>query len=97
LPIRGARKRGARSRRCSSPDSAGHLRLPLSSSPEIFDNSPRSWLPPNSNYDQSLLRWLFGALARQANELGRVEESANGGTICSRASSHSTSMRRVAR
>jgi len=53
------------------PSDAGHLRLPLSSSPEIFDNSKRSWLPPNSNYDQSLLRWLFGALASQADALGR--------------------------
>ena len=58
------------------PSDAGHLRLPLSSSPEIFDNSKRSWLPPNSNYDQSLLRWLFGALASQAESLGRAEDAA---------------------
>ncbi|MCY3002730.1 MAG: glycoside hydrolase N-terminal domain-containing protein [Planctomycetota bacterium] len=67
-----------------APDSAGHLRLPLSSSPEIFDNSPRSWLAPNSNYDQALLRWLFGALARQANELGRAEEAAKWSDVLAR-------------
>ncbi|MGE3108621.1 MAG: sialate O-acetylesterase [Phycisphaerales bacterium] len=36
-------------------------RLPLSSSPEIHDNSLRAWLTPNSNYDASLIRWLFSA------------------------------------
>jgi alpha-L-fucosidase 2 len=52
------------------PDDKGAWRLPLSSSPEIFDNSRQSWLPPNSNYDQALLRWLFAALAEQASALG---------------------------
>jgi alpha-L-fucosidase 2 len=47
----------------------GRLRLPLSSSPEIFDNSYRAWLPPNSNFDLALLRWLFGALAEMATAL----------------------------
>jgi alpha-L-fucosidase 2 len=42
-------------------DERGKPVLPLSSSPEIHDNSYRAWLPPNSNYDQSLLRWLFAA------------------------------------
>ncbi|MBM3992106.1 MAG: hypothetical protein FJ298_14010 [Planctomycetes bacterium] len=57
------------------PADSGALRLPLSSSPEMFDNSQRSWLAPNSNYDQSLLRWLFGALARQAEELERKDDA----------------------
>ncbi|MBM3992340.1 MAG: hypothetical protein FJ298_15230 [Planctomycetes bacterium] len=59
------------------PTDGGALRLPLSSSPEMFDNSRRSWLPPNSNYDQSLLRWLFGALARQSDELARADDAAH--------------------
>jgi alpha-L-fucosidase 2 len=49
-----------------APDEHGKLKLPLSSSPEIFDNSLRAWLPPNSNFDLALLRWLFGALAEMA-------------------------------
>jgi len=57
------------------PADSGVLRLPLSSSPEMFDNSKRSWLAPNSNYDQSLLRWLFAALARQAEELSRADDA----------------------
>src|SRR6185295_17664910 len=36
-------------------DAANRLHLPLSTSPEIFDNSPRAWLPPNSNYDAALI------------------------------------------
>jgi len=50
-------------------DGNGRLRLPLSSSPEVFDNSLRAWLTPNSNYDLALLRWLFSTLAEMALEL----------------------------
>lgn len=46
------------------------LRLPLSSSPEIFDNSMKAWLPPNSNYDLSLLFSLFTRLQSMAIALG---------------------------
>ncbi len=44
-----------------SPD--GFLRLPLSTSPEIFDNSMRAWLPPMSNYDLALVRSAFRDMA----------------------------------
>lgn len=44
----------------------GVLRLPLSSSPEVFDNSLRAWLKPNSNYDIACLRMFFLALAEMA-------------------------------
>lgn len=53
---------------------AGKLRLPLSSSPEIFDNSMRAWMPPNSNYDQALLRYAFEALVDMARSLGKNAE-----------------------
>ena len=55
------------------PDSTGMLRLPLSTSPEIFDNSPAAWLPPNSNFDLALLRWLFAALVETAEAAGDPE------------------------
>lgn len=58
------------------PDADGHLRLPLSSSPEIFDNSMQAWLPPNSNYDQALIGWTFDALAEMADTLGKPTEAA---------------------
>lgn len=48
------------------PDAGGKLKLPLSSSPEIHDNSARAWLAPNSNYDLALMRWLYAALAEMA-------------------------------
>ena len=38
------------------------LKLPLSSSPEIFDNTRRAFLMPNSNYDLMSLKMLFLAL-----------------------------------
>lgn len=54
------------------PDAAGKLKLPLSSSPEIHDNTIRAWLRPNSNFDLALLRWHFGALAEMADALGNT-------------------------
>jgi alpha-L-fucosidase 2 len=58
------------------PAANGVLVLPLSSSPEIFDNSPRAWLQPNSNYDLMSLRQLFLALVEMADALGRPDEVA---------------------
>jgi len=48
----------------------GKLYLPLSSSPEIHNNSLRAWLAPNSNYDLSLIQWAFEALEEMAEALG---------------------------
>jgi alpha-L-fucosidase 2 len=53
----------------------GKLYLPLSSSPEIHNNSLRAWLTPNSNYDLSLMHWTFEALAEMAAELGKTEDA----------------------
>jgi alpha-L-fucosidase 2 len=55
--------------------SNGRLVLPLSSSPEIFDNSPRAWLTPNSNYDLALMRFLFTANAEMALAMGKTTEA----------------------
>ena len=48
----------------------GRLRLPLSTSPEIFDNSMRAWLPTMSSFDLGLLHWVYGALDEMAGALG---------------------------
>lgn len=48
----------------------GKLRLPLSSSPEIFDDTKEAYLTPNSNFDQSLLIYLFTRLRDFSLELG---------------------------
>jgi alpha-L-fucosidase 2 len=58
------------------PDANGILVLPLSSSPEVFDNTHRAWLRPNSNYDLMSLRMLFLSLAEMAGALGRDDDAA---------------------
>lgn len=56
------------------PDEKGILKLPLSSSPEIFDNSPKAWLEPNSNYDLMSLKMLFLSLSEMASANGKTSE-----------------------
>ncbi len=53
----------------------GLRRLPLSSSPEIFDNSRQAWFEDVSNFDLGLIRWTFEKAAELAGELGKTEES----------------------
>ena len=48
----------------------GQWYLPISSSPEIHDDTLASFLEPNSNYDLALLRYLFDRLAWMAETLG---------------------------
>ncbi|HPS01773.1 MAG TPA: glycoside hydrolase N-terminal domain-containing protein [Candidatus Sumerlaeota bacterium] len=57
------------------PGADGKLKLPLSSSPEIHDNSLQAWMKPNTNFDLAILRWLYGALAEMASELGKAAEA----------------------
>jgi alpha-L-fucosidase 2 len=59
------------------PDARGTLKLPLSTSPEIFGNGARAWLTPNSNYDLACLKMLFLSLAEMARACGEGTE-ANG-------------------
>jgi len=53
----------------------GFKKLPLSSSPEIFDNSPNAWFPEMTNFDLGLIRWTFEKAAELADELGKSEEA----------------------
>ncbi len=57
---------------CRSVD--GKRKLPLSSSPEINDNRPNAWFEELTNYDLSLIRWLFTSTAELAGILGKIEE-----------------------
>ena len=57
------------------PNAEGRLVLPLSSSPEIHDNSLRAWLVPNSNYDLFSLKMLFLALEEMADACGKSTEA----------------------
>lgn len=56
-------------------DGQGRRTIPLSASPEINDNKPAAWFDVTTNYDLALARWLFGAAAEMAGELGRTEEA----------------------
>jgi alpha-L-fucosidase 2 len=54
----------------------GKLYLPLSSSPEIHDNTQRAWLEPNSNYDLALMHWAFAGLEEMADALDKTDDAA---------------------
>jgi alpha-L-fucosidase 2 len=60
------------------PDANGVLKLPLSSSPEVFDNSRRAFLIPNTNYDLMSLKMLFLAMAEMADATGNTPEARAG-------------------
>jgi alpha-L-fucosidase 2 len=57
------------------PDEKGILKLPLSSSPEFFDNSSKAWLKPNSNYDLMCLKMLFLSLKEMATACNKNAEA----------------------
>ncbi|MEM7371918.1 MAG: glycoside hydrolase family 95-like protein [Bacteroidota bacterium] len=53
----------------------GQRSLPLSSSPEIYDNSPKAWFAEMTNFDLALIRWTFQTAAELAIEIGEQEEA----------------------
>ena len=53
----------------------GKRKLPLSSSPEIFNNSKKAWFDEITNYDLALIRWTFAKASELALELGKNEEA----------------------
>ena len=67
----------------SVTDSSGIRRLPLSSSPEIYNNSREAWFTEMTNFDLGLVRWTFTKAAELAEELGKTEESQHWKSILS--------------
>lgn len=59
----------------SMVDNKGVRRLEFSSSPEIFDNSLQAWFLDMTNFDLSLMHFLFGATSELATELGLDAEA----------------------
>jgi alpha-L-fucosidase 2 len=55
----------------------GQRQLPISSSPEINDNRVTAWFSENTNYDLSLMRFVFGKAAELATELKLTQEAAH--------------------
>jgi len=67
-----------------APDATGRLTLPLSSSPEIFGNSRRAFLKPNSNYDLASMKMLFVALAEMAGVVGEKQAARDWAALAER-------------
>ena len=53
----------------------GRMTLPISSSPEINDNSREAWFGHTTNFDLALIRWTYSKASELASVLGRNEEA----------------------
>ncbi len=53
----------------------GMRKLPISSSPEIHDNSINAWFSQTTNFDLAFIRWTFEKAAEMAEVLGKWEEA----------------------
>ena len=58
-------------------------KLPISSSPEIYNNSRDAWFRETTNYDLSLIRWTYEKAAELAFEVGEVAEAKKWNSILS--------------
>ncbi len=56
-------------------DENGKRKLPLSSSPEIFNNSREAWFEQTTNFDLAIIRWTLSKAAELASELDKPEET----------------------
>ena len=56
-------------------DDAGMRKLPISSSPEINNNSIEAWFAETTNFDLGLIRWNFKKAAELASELKLNDEA----------------------
>lgn len=56
-------------------DENGIRKLPLSSSPEIHNNSREAWFDETTNFDLGLVRFTFSKAAELAGELGKSSEA----------------------
>ncbi|CDN31667.1 hypothetical protein BN938_1580 [Mucinivorans hirudinis] len=59
----------------SKLDKSGVRQFPMSSSPEIYDNSAQAWFRTMTNYDLALSKYLFAIAAEMATELGKNEQA----------------------
>lgn len=53
----------------------GMRKIPISSSPEIHDNSINAWFSETTNYDLAFVRWTFEKAAELALLVGKQEEA----------------------
>ncbi len=67
----------------SERSAEGKRKLPISSSPEIFDNSKKAWFSQTTNFDLAFIRWTYEKASELALELGKEEEAQNWQNILS--------------
>jgi len=67
----------------STKDTNGKRKLPLSSSPEIHNNSRNAWYQKTTNFDLALIRFTFSKAAELAGELGHSKDAEKWGEILS--------------
>jgi len=53
----------------------GIRKLPISSSPEIHDNSREAWFEETTNFDLALIKWTYSKASELANELDLTEDA----------------------
>ena len=59
----------------------GERTLLISSSPEVYDNSPKAWFPTITNYDLAILKNTFQSAEIMAAALGEDQEAAHWATL----------------
>ncbi len=59
----------------SEMNGKGKRKLPISSNPEIHDNSRKAWFNQTTNFDLALIRWTYEKAAELAIELDYKEEA----------------------
>ncbi len=55
-------------------DEQGQRKLPISSSPEVHNNSREAWFDHTTNFDLALIRWTYEKAAELAQELGQQDD-----------------------
>lgn len=75
----------------SKVDENGQRAFPLSTSPEIYDNSVKAWFRTMTNYDLALSKFIFKAAAELATELGKTDEAAKWSKMASELPDYSLS------
>lgn len=53
----------------------GERKLPISSSPEVHNNSREAWFANTTNFDLALIRWTYEKAAELALEVGQNEDA----------------------
>lgn len=61
----------------------GKRKLPISSSPEIHNNSREAWFGETTNFDLALIRWTYEKAAELALELNHTEDAMHWNKILS--------------